>query len=261
MSELRQRLDQRYRALFGDPFNVAFFGGSGYANYGLWAADTNDATAACHRLVDTLLHRLPTIAGPVLDVACGLGATTARIAARGRAVVGLDLGAVQVRAARQRAGVQVVQADAAHLPFADHSFAGVMSVEAAFHFETRAAFLAEAMRVLRPGGGLVLADVLCTETAGRVPPANFVASIADYRKLLAAAGFEAIAVDDVLAPSWGEFKRRYARFVLGHFWRPRFWRGLPELLRVAATRYSVTNRAMLGYLLVSARKPSATETA
>jgi SAM-dependent methyltransferase len=45
------------------------------------------------------------------------------------------------------------------LPFADASFAGVISVEAAFHFTSRARFFAETLRVLRPGGVLTMSDI------------------------------------------------------------------------------------------------------
>jgi SAM-dependent methyltransferase len=52
-----------------------------------------------------------------------------------------------------------VNADATRLPLRDASVDGVISVEAAFHFPSRAAFFAEGVRVLRPGGVLTMSDI------------------------------------------------------------------------------------------------------
>jgi SAM-dependent methyltransferase len=100
----------------------------------------------------------------ILDAACGLGWSSARIAERGARVIGLDLLADHVADARDRYGSgpdrSWLQGDARSLPLADASLDGVHFLEAGFHLgpEGRLAFLAEAFRVLRPGGRLVLVD-------------------------------------------------------------------------------------------------------
>ena len=51
-----------------------------------------------------------------------------------------------------------VEADACQLPFEDNSFDRVVAVECIFHFPSREHFLAEATRVLKPGGYLAVSD-------------------------------------------------------------------------------------------------------
>lgn len=97
--------------------------------------------------------------GRVLDVACGLGGTLAALGTAG--LTGLNLDPRQLRACRGAApGVALVAGDACALPFADASFDTALCVEAMFHFASRATFLAEAARVLRPGGTLAISDIL-----------------------------------------------------------------------------------------------------
>jgi len=138
----------------------------GWLNLGLWEGDGGDpeeAPVAVRRLVERLAADLPA-GGDVLDVANGLAAQDPVIAevARPRSLTAVNITWSQLEAGRGRlrdAGARAVCADACCLPFADGSFDGVISVEAAFHFSSRERFLREAFRVLRPGGVLTMSDV------------------------------------------------------------------------------------------------------
>ncbi|MBD1874253.1 methyltransferase domain-containing protein [Nodosilinea sp. FACHB-131] len=108
------------------------------------------------------LNRLP--AGTtVLDVGCGIGGSS-RILARdyGFAVTGVTISPNQVRRAQQLTppGVtaQFQVDDAMALSFPDGSFDVVWSVEAGPHMPDKAVFARELLRVLKPGGILVVAD-------------------------------------------------------------------------------------------------------
>lgn len=99
----------------------------------------------------------------LLDVGCGIGGSS-RILARDYQfdVTGVTISPQQVQRAQQLtpAGVtaQFKVDDAMALSFPDASFDVVWSVEAGPHMPDKAIFARELMRVLKPGGLLVLAD-------------------------------------------------------------------------------------------------------
>ena len=99
----------------------------------------------------------------VLDVGCGIGGSS-RILARdyGFAVTGVTISPNQVRRARELTSpglpVRFQIDDAMSLSFPDKSFDVVWSVEAGPHMPDKAVFAGELMRVLKPGGVLVVAD-------------------------------------------------------------------------------------------------------
>jgi SAM-dependent methyltransferase len=91
----------------------------------------------------------------VLDVATGPGYVAAAAARRGGRALGMDFAAAMVaEARRQNPGVEFKEGDAEALPFADGSFDAVVMNFGLLHLGGPERALAEAARVLRPGGRL-----------------------------------------------------------------------------------------------------------
>lgn len=99
----------------------------------------------------------------ILDVGGGTGRAAAAL---GSAVV-VDPAAGMLRRAR-RAGHPAVRADAAALPVAECSVDAVVVLDALHHVPDREGALAEAARVLRPGGVLVVRDFDGGHPGGRL---------------------------------------------------------------------------------------------
>jgi SAM-dependent methyltransferase len=90
----------------------------------------------------------------VLDLGCRSGALT-RHFLEGNSVVGLDVDAAALEKARAL-GIEPVQANVEEpLPFEEGSFDAVVAGELLEHLQFPDALVAEAKRVLRPGGVLV----------------------------------------------------------------------------------------------------------
>lgn len=123
--------------------------------------------------------------GRVLDLACGPGIVTAQLAERAAEVVAFDATPEMLRRARERcekAGLSNVafeQGDAEALPFDDASFDGIATRLAIHHFAHPDRVIAEMFRVLRPGGTMVIADVIVSEDQGEAALQNAIEIIRD----------------------------------------------------------------------------------
>ena len=197
--------------------------------------------------------------GEILDAACGKGETSRDSLKHypPENVTGINISERQLAAAQTNVpGATFRVMDATQLDFADESFDAVICVEAAFHFNTRLAFLSEAFRVLKPGGALSLSDILVTLEAERSRPyrheANFVAGLAEYRELLASIGFVETTVIDATEACWNNYFRHVIRLYHDRFLAHCMtFEQLQQMLRVSYSRVG----EIQFYLLAGARKP------
>ena len=97
----------------------------------------------------------------LLDLACGGGLLAPHVAGKGHHHVGLDLSASALPQARAH-GVVAVRGDVLRLPFADAVADVVVAGEVLEHVVEPLELVAEACRVLRPGGTLVLDTIAAT---------------------------------------------------------------------------------------------------
>jgi SAM-dependent methyltransferase len=91
---------------------------------------------------------------PLLEVGVGTGAVATGLTELGRTVVGIDLSRPMLAIARERLPGRVAAADALRLPVRSGSVAGVLIIHVLHLVADIPATLAEAARVLRPGGTL-----------------------------------------------------------------------------------------------------------
>ena len=128
-----------------------------------------DFLAACSRLNDIMLENSGIdAAARVLDLGCGNGNTATWLCrATGAHVTGIDLSGVRIANAIESLGgvpdlaprMEFHKASATELPFADGVFSHVWSQATIYHIPDKIKTLAEAYRVLQPGGVMVFDDL------------------------------------------------------------------------------------------------------
>lgn len=235
-----------------------YYDGSDFYNFGYWTEGTITQKEACENLMEKLLACLPEKKGIVLDVACGKGATTQYLLRyyKPSEILGINMSYEQLLTSRVNApGCGFFLMDAAELGFRDIIFDTMICVEAAFHFDTRADFLRESYRMLKPGGHLVLSDILLRRWGNKwhamMPEKNYVRDLTEYRDLYLRAGFKHVEVVDATKECWKGFYK--------HLWswrRKKFLAGeikLPAYAKMIL-RNLLANAGLKYYLLVSARR-------
>jgi len=260
---------ERYKAGWGT------LGHKRYGNFGYWTGEGTSIDEACDAMADLVANASGIGPGDrVLEVGCGYGEAAVEYTRRYRpaSVMAIDPTEVRVEVGRENAAknglsdvIRFQVGDATTLEFPDASFDRVIGIECALLFDTRRDFLREAHRVLVPGGGLGLADILLRKGADRdaylahvhfpvgsdgsmdVPENVYEADV--YEAALADSGFTDVRIESITdrtLPHMIACLERLAAEVTGE---PRTRRLL------AAEIYREYLRLGLEYVLVSARKP------
>ena len=194
-----------------------------YMNLGYWGAGARDLDEAGDAMAE-LMARTADLGEDdvVLDVGCGFGDQDRYWAERCAKVVALNISEAQLAVARERHGevVEFRHGDATALDLESSSVDVVFGLESAFHFQPRAAFLREALRVLKPGGRLVLVDLcgverklgladrlgqLSARLVWRIPAANLLPP-SGYGRLVHAVGFVEVQVESLYEQVHPPFK-------------------------------------------------------
>jgi SAM-dependent methyltransferase len=162
----------------------------------------------------------------ILDVGCGIGGTARFFAAQyGCRVTGIDITEDFVRTAEaltQRVGlgerVTYRHASALALPFDPQTFDGAYMMHVGMNIEDKPALFAEVRRVLKKGAAFGIYDVMRTGKGDPDFPlpcaltseTSFIVGAADYRRELAAAGFEITHERDRLDVARAFFRQEMA---------------------------------------------------
>jgi tocopherol O-methyltransferase len=204
-------LDRFYREIWGE-----------HVHHGLWIRGDESQTQAVRNLTETVAREARIGSGTkVIDIGCGYGATARLLAEeRSAAVTAITISPAQHAFAIEKAGAtnpRFLLGDWLHNELAAESFDAAIAIESSEHMPDKPAFFAQAHRVLRPAGRLVVCAWLAAESPtprqerwllepicreGRMP---HLGSESDYRQLAMDAGFTVEKVHDVtrqIARTW-----------------------------------------------------------
>ncbi|MET9258050.1 SAM-dependent methyltransferase [Streptomyces sp. NPDC048182] len=249
--------------------------GDGNLHYGYWFdGGDQDATfeQAMIQMTDEMIRRLdPGPGDRVLDIGCGNGTPALQLArARDVEVVGISVSARQVERGNRRAGeagladrVRFQQVDAMDLPFEDGSFDHCWALESMLHMPDKQQVLSQALRVVKPGARMPIADMVYlnpdpgkprTATVSDTTIYASLTDIGDYPGIFRAAGWTVLELTDITAETAKTYDG-YVEWIRAH--REEY----VDIIGVEGYELFLHNQAALGkmpelgYIFATAQRP------
>ncbi len=204
-SRIVRTAQEYYNSDDAEAFYSTIWGGENI-HIGIYEQESDSVAAASERTVDSLARQLEPLdaAHRVLDLGSGYGGTGRFLARRyGCNVLGVNLSEVENRRARSlnseqglQSKVTIVDGNFESVDAPDCSFDAVCSQDAMLHSGERSEVVAEAARVLKPGGVFAFCDIMQADTcpAGVLQPIldriylSSLGAPAAYREAAAASG-------------------------------------------------------------------------
>lgn len=159
----------------------------------------------CIQLYHRVATQIDLTGKQVLEVSCGHGGAASYImrTLHPASYTGLDLnpaGIAFCQRTHQLPGLSFVHGDAENLPFENQSLDAVINVEAAHLYPDYPRFLAEVVRVLRPGGSFLYADLRAAQ------------HIAKWEEQLADSALRVVSEEEINAQVLRGLEKNSARY-------------------------------------------------
>lgn len=252
---------------------IEIMGGNIHVGYWTGEDDQTPLLEAINRLTDIVGEKLDLQPGQhLIDIGCGVGVPAIRLGQRVDAdITGVTISNWQVqeatrrvRAAGLRGQVQIEYGDAAALAYPDETFDAVLVFQSLQHANDRGQWLREMIRVLRPGGRVVLTEfveeVPLTGEEADIVRAGALQPPLRYEDVLEVIRINGMVVDEVV-DCGDRIKRSYSAYfdrlerhrdhLAGTFGEER----IQQQQEAMGTLLPIY-REKIGYLIVTGHKPA-----